>query len=250
MLGKRKYAAISDVHGCADQLEDAVDRVRRFAPDARLVFLGDYIDRGNQHARTLEILREEQRRGAITLLGNHDAFYVLTAAGDLAYARCWSDNGGIVTCEEMFGFVPETSRPKELGAPPGRAHVWDYRDKLMSGPWMDFYRGCRFSYADDKLFFSHAPRRPNKKGRLEFLDERELMLWGRFSEDAQRYKVPEPYVLSVHGHVRWDGIRFPIIVNYKHGSTMKRVVLADCDVGVAGLHPIIVDSGGNILSIL
>lgn len=69
---------ISDIHGCLDALEAALEHIDLSA-GSRLVLLGDYIDYGPQSGETLQYVYELQRQhGAkkvIVLRGNHeDAF--------------------------------------------------------------------------------------------------------------------------------------------------------------------------------
>lgn len=71
---------IGDIHGHADALEALLTKLGYqqkngvFShPERKVVFLGDYIDRGLQIKRTLEIVRSMVESGnAIALMGNHE----------------------------------------------------------------------------------------------------------------------------------------------------------------------------------
>jgi len=59
---------VGDVHGCADELGDLLDRVS-FGDDDRLWLVGDLVARGPQPARVLEMVRE---LGGRSVMGNHE----------------------------------------------------------------------------------------------------------------------------------------------------------------------------------
>lgn len=63
-----KYIAIGDIHGCLAQLEEVLALAKDY-PGHRLVFLGDYIDRGPDSEGVIRRLRELD---ADFLLGNHE----------------------------------------------------------------------------------------------------------------------------------------------------------------------------------
>lgn len=92
--------AIGDVHGRADLLDLVIEAVKRDARDrgraARMVFLGDYVDRGPDSRRVVETLMAlEDPESCLCLRGNHEELMVeaLTHARRGAYAR-WCANGG------------------------------------------------------------------------------------------------------------------------------------------------------------
>lgn len=74
------YDIIADIHGCADKLEALLDKLDyRYEdgtwchPTRKVIFLGDYIDRGSQIRETLEIVSRMREKGsAICLMGNHE----------------------------------------------------------------------------------------------------------------------------------------------------------------------------------
>ena len=81
MLGKSGFDVIGDVHGHAAELTILLKRmgyqetngVLRHPEGRRVVFLGDFIDRGPEIRRTLEIVRGMVEAGsALVVMGNHE----------------------------------------------------------------------------------------------------------------------------------------------------------------------------------
>lgn len=77
MTEKRKFV-ISDLHGCADDLERAIDYINSLEKNATIIFLGDYLDRGRNAWKTITMVKEyvENNKGSIALLGNHDQMFL------------------------------------------------------------------------------------------------------------------------------------------------------------------------------
>ena len=82
-----KTCVFTDIHGRLDALLNLLDQVPK---GARLVFLGDYIDRGSQSAEVVSLVRSLQLDGAVCLRGNHEDMM----AGNEAM---WLANGGAAT---------------------------------------------------------------------------------------------------------------------------------------------------------
>jgi len=106
----RTYA-IGDLHGRLDLLRLAVDAIATHVADApfRVVFLGDYVDRGPDSRGVVEFLIELQRRWPVTCLkGNHEDMMAQAATqaggGRLEH---WLDNGGKATLRS-YGLSPES----------------------------------------------------------------------------------------------------------------------------------------------
>ena len=74
------YDIIGDIHGCAHSLHQLLDRleysVRDSAyrhPERRVIFLGDFIDRGPLQRETIEMVRRMVDAGAaLSVMGNHE----------------------------------------------------------------------------------------------------------------------------------------------------------------------------------
>ena len=100
--GSRVYA-VGDVHGEATALSRILERVREDAAGADgmrlvLVFLGDYVDRGLESRRVIDLLLDDPAPGfeARFLRGNHDA-WLLAFLDDPAAGFGWLDVGGQAT---------------------------------------------------------------------------------------------------------------------------------------------------------
>jgi serine/threonine protein phosphatase 1 len=63
---------IGDTHGMYYTLVKLLDRIYDLDDKPQLVFVGDYIDRGGQSPKALDLVIELQSKGAVCLRGNHD----------------------------------------------------------------------------------------------------------------------------------------------------------------------------------
>ena len=118
-----KLAVIGDVHGMLGPLERLLDRVAREHPEAKVISVGDLIDRGERSAEVLRLAHA--RRGQLhCLLGNHEEMLLRFLEAPETEAARWFRNGGLQTMAS-FGIGP-------IGlAPDGPACV-DLRDRLRA----------------------------------------------------------------------------------------------------------------------
>lgn len=193
--GFRIYA-IGDIHGRNDLLTALLARIRADL-DARphsqplLIFLGDYVDRGNDTRGVIETLIGLESTGlpAGFLLGNHDS-YVLSYLED----PDWSDRplhwlhtalGGAATLAS-YGV------PDALEAAPRATHA--AFAAALPQTHLDFLTGCGLWMRVGSYVFVHAGIRP---GVAMEAQEREDLIWIRepflSSTEDHGFKV-------VHGH--------------------------------------------------
>ena len=187
--GQRIYA-VGDIHGRLDLLEDLLGRIDRDSAGAarRLVFLGDYVDRGPDSRGVLERLAAlaAAEPTAVFLKGNHEAamldFLDAPADGD-----AWLSWGGAETLES-YGIAPRLTAPPE-------ALAEDLRRALPPAHGA-FLRSLRLSFTAGDYFFVHAGVRP---GAALADQKEEDLLWIR---DAFHGAKPEdrPAETIVHGH--------------------------------------------------
>jgi diadenosine tetraphosphatase ApaH/serine/threonine PP2A family protein phosphatase len=166
--------AIGDVHGCLDKLVRLLARCRAHAGDRprRLVFVGDYIDRGPNSRGVIDTLLELQRKEPriICLRGNHEA--MMLDAIETGDEVLWLLNGGGQTLES-YDATQALDLPAELVE------------------WAD---GLPLSFDDGRRLFVHAGLNPRVP--LDRQTEQDL-LWIREPFLSSRSDFGR---LIVHGH--------------------------------------------------
>ena len=74
--------AVGDIHGNLEALDDVLEQLRRAASrDDTVVFLGDYIDRGQGSKQCVDAIlgfRRERKAEVVCLLGNHEDWLLRT----------------------------------------------------------------------------------------------------------------------------------------------------------------------------
>jgi serine/threonine protein phosphatase 1 len=114
----KKTYAIGDIHGMSNMLLELLDKiVEDDATEKRLVFLGDYVDRGPDSKGVLDMLMELQKtrqykgvefESVVCLKGNHEHMMeqALKHPHVLRLARLWLINGGVETMDNFGEDVP------------------------------------------------------------------------------------------------------------------------------------------------
>ena len=97
------FAAIGDIHGCADALAALWDKVATAAPGLRIIHVGDYIDRGEDSAGVLRMLHERQTRDGdiLCLKGNHEEMLLDFLRAPEEKGERWLRNGGLQTLQSF-----------------------------------------------------------------------------------------------------------------------------------------------------
>lgn len=189
--------AIGDVHGAALLLERMLERIagecRAEGAPARLVMMGDYIDRGDSSRDVLEILANLDawpELAPVLLRGNHEDM-LLDFLDHGASPSRWLRFGGLQTLLSYgvgglgaLGSSGDGSAGEEL-----RAALSE-----QMAPHLDLLRNLDASFKSGNVFFSHAGADPALP--LELQSERTL-LWGTPSF-LQQPRLDGRWV--VHGH--------------------------------------------------
>lgn len=196
----RPIYAIGDIHGQHDMLLDALTLIEADGgPRARVVFLGDLVDRGPDSRGVLETLIAglAQGRDWIVLRGNHDQMFLdyldTCAPGDASAHPADRLRSGARWLEENIGgkatlasYGVDTALPSEQLCAAARAAV--------PPEHVAFLRARPFYYLEDGFLFVHAGIAPGVP-----LEEQgpEQFLWirGPFLSHEQ----PFPW-LVIHGH--------------------------------------------------
>ena len=188
--------AIGDIHGRVDLLLRLLDRIRddmaaqSDGRRTRLVFLGDYIDRGDESRAVLETLsrlRGEDKTPAVFLRGNHEEM-CLRFLDDPVDARAWLKWGGEQTLAS-YGVPPPTHNAEDAALVAARDRL---RDAIE--PHLGFLNALETHWVSGSVVFSHAGVMPGLP-----LDEQppDRMVHGHPSGLCD---MPMPGHLVVHGH--------------------------------------------------
>lgn len=178
--------AIGDVHGHMDKLAAVLDRCAAFLDGrpARLVFIGDYIDRGPDSRAVVEYLIALQSRRppgeVVCLRGNHEAVVVGAARG---------------TIHELPGPVDVDLWLSDMGGGSHTLASYGVRDAAgLPQDHLDWMAGLPLFFDDGTRYFAHAGIHPDRS-----LDDQveEDLVW-----------IREPFLshtgtfdrLIVHGH--------------------------------------------------
>ena len=188
--------AIGDVHGQLEELQRVLSLIEADGgPDARVVLVGDYVDRGPDSRGVLQFLIDAQAQGRnwVTLKGNHDRYlrrfldYMLVhdpaTRADLLW--CNPRLGGDKTMAS-YGVDAEEGAPVDVIHQAALAAIPQaHREYLANLPLM---------HQTDELLFVHAGIRPRVALEKQIEDD---LVWIRAPFlDYRKSHGP----LVVHGH--------------------------------------------------
>jgi serine/threonine protein phosphatase 1 len=161
--------AIGDIHGCLGALEALMGAIDP-GPEATLVTLGDYIDRGPDSRGVQDRLLALARRcRLVPLLGNHEEV-LLETLRDVTALRRWLTLGGADTLRSYGWSRGGPRRPLASWIP--------QRHK-------EFLAGCQAYYETDTHLFVHAG----------FLPELPM---DRQPGEVLRWRVTDPQTATRH----------------------------------------------------
>lgn len=110
--------AVGDIHGCYDQLRAAVAKIKTHAGanPYRVIFLGDYVDRGPHSRAVVNLVKDlvtDRSTSCIwrALRGNHEQMMIAATRGE-SMAQ-WLGNGGTETLASYAGYRDEMRRHAE-----------------------------------------------------------------------------------------------------------------------------------------
>lgn len=188
--------AIGDIHGMRDRLEKLVASLP-LEPADRLVFIGDYVDRGPDSRGTIDFLIElSASRPCTFLIGNHEAMFLsyLGWEGPCYFGGdAFLKNGGDTTLQS-YGWL-ESDAPMEL---PPEHEI--------------FFRSLELYHVEGSYAFVHAglsrdALRLSDAGYALAREKPRDLLWQRATAD-----IPHSLgVTIIYGHtplpdlqVRWN----------------------------------------------
>jgi serine/threonine protein phosphatase 1 len=192
---------IGDIHGRADLLAELHCMIKADAKGfdglLQVLYLGDYVDRGEASREVIDLLLEQPLDGfeRIFLLGNHEQVMLDFLVDSRAMAS-WLNFGGVSTLQSYgvkTGLIPML---KDV------ATLRDGLDRQLPDNHRQFLEACAPCYAQGSYYFVHAGIRPGIA-----LDKQELedQLWIReeFTHSRENHGA-----IIVHGHSISENVEF------------------------------------------
>lgn len=190
--GRRIYA-VGDVHGCLAELRALMgiidaDSVAAPIEGRRLIFLGDYVDRGPDSKGVIETMigLRQAAPEAVFLKGNHEAAMLDFMANPRQHGE-WLHWGGDKTLES-YGLAHVMARDE--------ADLAAELSRVMPTAHRDFLESLDLMHVEGDYVFVHAGLKPGVA--LDDQDASDLM-WIR----NEFHKTPSdkrPDKIVVHGH--------------------------------------------------
>ncbi|MEX0921663.1 MAG: metallophosphoesterase family protein [Rhodovibrionaceae bacterium] len=217
--------AIGDIHGEAEMLEALHARILGDAAEHQskrkvAVYLGDYVDRGTESQRVIELLLSDPLPGfeTVHLKGNHEAAFEGFMENPEGYLS-WLSFGGVSTC---------ASYGVDAASPPEGADMLAWlRDALrekVPQAHKDFLAGLPLCHQEGDYFFAHAGVKPGVGIEAQAAED---LLWIR---DAFLNSDQDHGKIVVHGHTpEWSPVkrsnRIGIDTGACYGGALTALVL-------------------------
>lgn len=162
-----KTIVVGDIHGCYNELKKLMENLiseEIYNPETdRLIFLGDYIDRGDNPRKVVKYVRDLQEKysDVICLMGNHEDMMIQYYSGNLDSGWTW--NGNQPTLKSYEGYD---------------------KDFVNDLAWM---RKLPLYFEDDNFIYVHAGIDKSKSMKKQ---DRDTLLWIRenFIYNVHEYK--------------------------------------------------------------
>ena len=181
---------VGDVQGCLEMLRRLIDKIEWNPSNDRLIFIGDYIDRGEDSKGVVDFVLKLKEHSPLVqcLIGNHEQMF-LDYLSDID-PQSFILNGGLSTLRSY----KEVKQNK--------------KDPLVPSPHLDFFSSLLPMIELEQYYIVHAGFRPNI--RIEDQDLTDI-IWIR---DGFIYSDYDFGKLVIFGHTPFHS---PMIMKNKIG---------------------------------
>ena len=192
ILPAQPFVAVGDVHGRADLLTRLLDALDT-GPQAGLpvVCVGDYVDRGEQSAEVLAILRA--RADTICLLGNHEEMLLNFLEDPVRQGPRWLRFGGLQTMASFGAPMVAQTAPDEAWT-----EARDVLSEAMGPELIEWLHALPTRWQSGNVAVVHAGADPALP--MEAQEDR-VLIWGHPKFESEDRSDG---VWVVHGHTIVD----------------------------------------------
>lgn len=188
--------AMSDIHGCLDQLEGNM-RLVDLSGDNKLVLVGDYIDYGEKSGQVLRYIYElEQSCGrdkVIVLKGNHEAMFLdwlaeckravrMKEPEDYWFENQWlyAESGSYMKSFQTMVTEEQLARYDEIAPKASRLRLNTLAAEMIvenNREIIEWLKKLRLFYETDKQIFVHAGVDEEAEEYWQLGTEEDVFLW-------------------------------------------------------------------------
>lgn len=170
------WIVVPDTHGQLSMLEKMIGQFERekILDDHRLIFLGDYIDRGPDSKGLIAMVLDLSHQGHIFLCGNHEYTLVKALDNDQAWIKRWDTKYESGICQS-YGLNTRGMNAVEKAAA---------LRAVIPSSHLNFLRELPWYYETDQEVFVHAGLERNESwpSQRKYLAER----WNEYWENHPR----------------------------------------------------------------
>ena len=182
--------AIGDIHGCLEKLITLMNKIPIDSDRDVLLFIGDYIDRGDESKEVVDYLVELKKKikSTVFLLGNHEHMFLDYLSGRNIQPFLY--NGG----------------QKTLDSYAGGHRVTSHKDPRIVFPQehLDFFNALQPYYEVEEYIFVHAGLRSHipleKQDIFDLIWIREEFFYSKFDFGKSiifgHTPFPQPFILN------------------------------------------------------
>jgi len=189
-MSEEKIFVIGDVHGCLGMLKRLIDKIEWNPANDRLIFIGDYIDRGENSKGVIDfILKLKENTSLIQcLIGNHEQMFIDYLSGVDPQSSML--NGGLFTLRSY----EEVRQSQD--------------DPLIPPSHLDFFSSLLTMIELKHYYIVHAGFHPNIRIKDQSLND---MIWIREEFIYSDYDFGK---VVIFGHTPFNS---PLIMKNKIG---------------------------------
>ncbi len=189
-MSAEKIFIVGDIHGCLDMLKRLIDKIEWNSANDRLIFIGDYIDRGEDSKSVVDFILQLKESSSLIqcLIGNHEQMFLDYLSGVDSQSSLL--NGGLSTLKSY----EEVRRSQD--------------DALIPSSHLDFYSSLLSMIELEQYYIVHAGFRPNISIEDQDLND---MIWIREEFIYSNYDFGK---VVIFGHTPLNS---PLIMKNKIG---------------------------------
>lgn len=211
---EQKYYCFPDIHGCDDLLQKALQYVYNENPDGgKIIFLGDYIDRGPDNWSVLEtVMNPPDNWEFVCLLGNHELMFVESYMDGTQFYD-------VKAAQDIAGYAQD------------EFVIHDHIHQRINRSVVEWMSDLKLFHIEDQNVFAHAFYDDDKSPQDQIASD---CVWTRM-DDWMKFHNTNQGLYLTHGHTprKHGPVKSPNRTNLDCGAVFYgRFVIAEYRKGV------------------